>query len=482
MNKEGINLDDSQRRGRNKVKKVSIAIAALMLTAFLALPAQGEENKDLWSLSTFVQSAKIQYMHVYVPGGKRRSDLYVAIDMMRDASRRYPHVPEVYFMLGTFFAEINALDTMVAYFDSVETSCADQSVDPKYRTQCYKSKEGFIAKIAKFRQKYWEESFNDGVNILSQYDTVVARKKGAPEDSIQIYDSLKAATFNLAKSDFEQSLMVRPKDSSAVRSYTALGVLYQRDERYLDAIEAYKSCMKISGENAEMIGRVADAYNILEDWKNAIIWYERYLDYMPKDLNALLPISVAYSRINDYEKWYEYTERALQVDSTNIPVLFNAGQYWFLKMQESIAAMSDVSDSTPNADAKRKELETEAAGLRDKAAGYFEKIIAINSQDADALRRLGLLYLFGQKSQDAADVFERYLAINPNDASVLDYLGQAYIKMQNFDKAIVPYETIIKSDPGNVDVWERLEDLYRYTNQADKADKAAATIEELKKM
>jgi len=473
------------------VKKVSIAIAALVLMSFLALPVQGEENRDLWSLSTFIQSAKIQYQHVYKKS-KLRSDLYVSIDLMRDASRRYPHVPEVYFMLGTFFTEIHALDTMVAYFDSLETYCADQSVDAKYRTDCYKSKEGFLAKVAAIKQKYWEESFNDGANYLTQYDTVVAAKKRSPEDSIKYYDSLRVAAFDITKSSFEQSILVRPKDSLLVRSYTALGALYQRDERYLDAVEAYKSGMKISGESAEAVSRIANAYISIPDWKNSIVWFERYLDYISKPetsstvsvvyVNTLINLSIAYNQIDDFDKGYEYTERLLKEDSSNVQGLSAAGQYWFFKMQESISAMSEIADSVPNAEAKRKEMEAKTAELRSKAIEYFDKVITNDPENAVALRRLGLLYLLSDKNQQAAEVFEKYIAIDPNDVSILDFLGRAYIRLQNLDKAIATYETIVNNDPGNISAWEELETLYNHTNQSEKAEKAAATVKELKKM
>lgn len=460
------------------MKKVGKIIAVLLVTVLLVPLAKSEENRDLWPLSTFIQSAKIQYQHVYKKT-RLREDLYWSIDLLRDASGRFGHVPQVYFMLGSFFAEINALDTMSAYFDSTMTYCADTTVDKKYRKNCYK-KDNYEKTIADFRLKYWEESYNDAVEYLNQYDTIVAQlERAVDEDSIRSLDSTKAVAFDLCLHNFEQAVMVKPEES---KSLGGIGILYQRENQNEKAVEYYKKALKLDGESADGVSRIAYAYITIPDWDSSIVWFEKLLEHDSTNTSALINLSVCYSSINDYDKSYEYIEKLLELEPNNTQSLFNAGQYWFLQMQDAAAAMADVSDSLPDAKTKKKEMEELTAKHRDKAAGYFERILEVNPEDIDALKRLGILYLLGQKLEDAAAVFAKNAEVSPNDNDALDYLGRTYIQMGDFKRAVEPYEKLLENDPGNLDAWERIEELYRYTDQPDKAENAKVKIEELKKL
>jgi len=462
------------------VKKISLLIAVLLMAAILAPATMAQENRALWSLSTYVQSAKIQYAHVYKKKGKLRSDLYMSIDLMREASGRYPRVPEVYNMLGSFFAEIRAVDTMIAYFDSVEITCADQSIPAEYRKNCYKVDDNFIEVINGIRQKFWEESYNDGVEFLRQYDTIRVMKANAPtDDSAKVIEALREKAINMCLHSFETAKKLKPKDPLA---YNGMGILLEREKKHPEAIDQFKEAMRLKGEDSVSVSRIAYAYIEIPDWKNAIIWFERLLDYTPKNTSVMINLSIAYSQLNEYDKAQEYNEKVLAVESTNAQALFNAGQYWFMKMQEAAVAISDVPDSAKDAEARRKELDAQALDARTKAEGYFERIIANNPNDKDALKRLGILYLLSQQNEKAAEAFAKHMAVDSTDASVLDYLGRAYIQMGKFQEAIRPYEILISTDPGNAEGWERLEELYRYTNQPEKADQAKKTAEDLRKM
>lgn len=451
---------------------------ALILTAALAGPVVAQESK-CQTQQCFVQSAKIYYK-VYKKT-KLREDLYHCIDLLKEASASFPHRPELYYYLGTFYAEINATDTMVAYFDSVKTYCDDESIDKSQQNNCYKG-DKYIEKMAKLREDIWERSYNDGVNYMGQYDTVLAmigRAPGDNEDSLKVLDSLKQEAFKLSKENFDQALLAKPKDP---RTYDALAVLSEREKNYQGAIDIYKKELDLMGEDSALASKMAYAYIYLPDWDSAVTWFNKYLTYAPDDANALINMSVAYNRLDNYEKWYEYLARALQIQPDNTQLLFNAGQYWFLKMQEANDSLSNISDSTAAGKERRKPFEEQVATDRDSATVAFEKVIKINPQDADALKRLGILYLIATETEKAVDVFKQYLDINPNDLSILDYLSRAYIILEQSENAIPPLEKIVQIDPGNLDAWERLADIYKYNGMPDKAKQAQAKVDELKKL
>jgi len=457
-----------------------------MLAVLFVIPAiLADENQELWNKSTFVQSAKIQYQHVY-SRTHARSDLQHAIDLIDQAIAKFGRDPELYFIQGTFYAEVNALDTMIMYFDSVKTFCDDETIDEKLRKNCYK-KEKYIEKIAKFRQKYWEDSYNDGVEMLRQYDTTRAwMERSTNPDSVKIIDSLSQLTYKKAKENFGLAIKMMP-DSSI--TYDAIGILEENAGNQMAAAEGYKKAMEYRGLDAAGASRVAYMYiqmpeseNKEAKWDSSIVWFEKYLEFKKDDVNALINLSVAYSVNGDLEKSHEYTMKVLEVDPENIQALTSAGQYYFSHMQDAALAIQDIPDDDANAESRKKELEAEAEEYRKKAEEAFSTAVNVDPQNGDAWRLLGIMRLLSGNSADAATAFEKYLEINPTDLSVLDYLGRAYIQVPDYEKAIVAYEKVVEIDRGNEDAWERLSELYSTVGRTVDADKAKAKYEELKKL
>jgi len=440
---------------------MKIAIV-FVLALVLVAPAAAQEQKCK-SLSCFVQSAKIHYQQVYKKT-KLRDDLYHCIDLLKEASDMFPQRPEVYYMLGTFFTEFNAIDTMVAYFDSVEIFCNDESIDKKYRKNC----DDYFDKMEKLRQDTWEREYNDGVNYLQQFDTIRAMIERAPSDnpdSLHTLDSLKTTAFDLSKKSFEKAMMVKPMEPF---TYEGLAILLEREENHQQAIDLYKKAMDLLGEDSALVAKTAYAYIEIPDWENAIAWFEKYLEYAPEDPNALINLSVAYNAIGNYDKWYEYTREVLNIDPDNTQLLFNAGQFWFMKMQD--AASQEQVDSAA------------VSAYRDSAAHFFEEIVNVDPNDTDAIKRLGVLYLLGQNPEKAADVFEQYMEVDSSDVDVLDYLGRTYIMLEDTKAAIRPYRLLVEQTPDDFDAWERLAELYEYNGMMDQAEKAQARADSLKNL
>jgi tetratricopeptide (TPR) repeat protein len=440
---------------------MKIAIVFVLAT-ILTVPAMAQEQK-CQSLSCFIQSAKIQYQQVY-RRTKLREDLYHCIDLLKEASVMFPKRPEVYYMLGTFYAEINAIDTMVAYFDSVKIFCDDETIEEKYRKGC----DDYYEKMDDLRQATWETEYNDGVSYLEQYDTIramIERTSPDNEDSLKTLDSLRKTAYTLSKNAFDIAMMVRPEEPL---TYDGLAILLEREENHQEAVNLYMKAMELLGEDSALVAKTAYAYIYIPEWEKAIDWFEKYLEYAPTDPNALINLSVAYNSIGNYDKWYEYTRKVIDLRPENTQLLFNAGQYWFMKMQ-------DAASQTPVDSAQ-------VSTYRDSAAHFFQEIVEIDRNDADAIKRLGLLYLLGQEPQKAAAVFEQYMGVDSTDVDVLDYLGRAYIMLGDTKAAIRPYKLLLDQKPADFDAWERLAELYEYNGMMDEAQQAQSTADSLKNL
>ncbi len=462
--------------------KIFRYIVAMILIFALATPSiMGAENRGLWSESNYVQSAKIHYRHVYKKS-KRREDLYHCIDLIREAADRFGHRPQLYYMLGTFYAEINAIDTVIAYFDSVETFCADESIEEKYRKNCYK-KDNYKKKMANLRKDRWESSLNDAVENIALYDTVMVWKSAAPtDDSAKIIEEKGDLIFAEAEEGFKEAILVLPDEA---RSYSALAALYQRKQMNKEMIDLFLKEIELTGENDEVMSRIAYAYISLSDWENTIIWFEKYLEGNPTDINALINLSVAYQSVKNTEKWFEYSERAIEVDPQNSQLVLGMGSYWYTAMQNATVAQGEIADSLPDASEQKAALENERIEAMGKSMSYFNRALDISPDNLDALRLTGILCLLSgdiKKTDIGIDMFERYVAINPSDNNILDYLGRMFIIKGDTKAAIKPYEMIVENDPSDVDAWERLSELYEYNSMPVKSKEAKAKADELNKI
>lgn len=457
------------------------AVAAILILTIVAPSIRASENRSLWSESSYVQSAKIHYRHVYKKS-KRREDLYHCIDLLREAADKYGHRPNLYYQLGMYYAEINAIDTVIAYFDSVETFCADELIEEKYRKHCYK-KDNYKKGMMNLRKDRWETAYIDAVDYIEQYDTVMIwMSLSLTDDSTAVLQGKADTIFDLAETGFREALLVLPEEP---RTFGALAALYQRREMSKEMVELLLQESAIVGESDELTQEIAYAYISIPDWENTIIWYEKYLANNPTDVGALINLSLSYRAVDNTAKWYEYAERVLEVDPQNSQMMVDLGQYWNMKMQDVTAAQGEINDSTPGGEGKRAELEAKRIESLDKAMEKFNQAHAIDPEDLSALRWIGILCLLSgdkDKTGTGIDAFEKYIAIDPNDVDILDYLGRAYINNGDTKGAIKPYEMLVEIDPGLVDAWERLTELYNVNKMPEKSKAAQAKAEELSKI
>ena len=453
------------------------SIVACMVIATAVMPCDVPQGHLNWSRSTYVQSAKIQYQQVY-RHTKERKDLYYSIDLLKEAACRFGSDPDLFFMLGTFYAEINCVDTMSAYFDSVEIKCGDSTLAKDKRSNCTKG-ENYFKKMADLRKNKYEKAINDGNNFVTQFDTLrVLREKNPSEDSAKALDTKKKSALDQAQQCFQQAILANPKDP---KTYQAMAMLYRDDKDYPKAIETYRQAMRAGGETSELVGSMAECFILIPQWDSSITWYEKELNINPKDTTALINLSVAYNNIGDFDKWHEYVEKVIALEPGDAQFLEYDGMFWEMKMQSTSSAEADIADTVKGAEEKRAALEKEWNGYADKAVASFEKSIAANPKQTESLKRLGRVCLMREAYAKAAENFEKFIAIDSSNISVFDYLGRAYIFLQKYEPAIRPYEMIIEKEPQNVGAWQHLADLYHFTNKTDKEEKARAKVLELQK-
>lgn len=90
-------------------------------------------------------------------------------------------------------------------------------------------------------------------------------------------------------------------------------------------------------------------------------------------------------------------------------------------------------------------------GKAPQAREQFEKVLAIDPNDAPAIQNLGILALRGGDVNGAVSYLTRSLALNPNLPLALNTLGVAYAQMNDYGRAVDAWNRAVEVDPRQYD-------------------------------
>jgi len=115
-----------------------------------------------------------------------------------------------------------------------------------------------------------------------------------------------------------------------------------------------------------------------------------------------------------------YYDKALQINSTDINVLYN------------------------------KALALDNLGRLNEAITYYDKVLAIKPDDIDTLNNKGLALDSLGKHNEAITYYDKILDINPNDTDALYNKGLALDSLGKHDEAISYYDKVLEIDPADI--------------------------------
>jgi len=112
-----------------------------------------------------------------------------------------------------------------------------------------------------------------------------------------------------------------------------------------------------------------------------------------------------------------------------------------------------------------KGLNSMLAKRNPEAAGYFQKVLAIDPNHVDTLLRLGISQLREKNPHEAILVHQKALGLDPDNQEVMFSLAADYEEAKRFDDALEMYKKILSRDSSNLTALIRMRDLYQRLNQ-----------------
>jgi tetratricopeptide (TPR) repeat protein len=248
-----------------------------------------------------------------------------------------------------------------------------------------------------------------------------------------------------------RSYLVGHADSA--ESLYLLGYVLNRQNRPADSLEVYTKAAALKPPLGDDLKIVGLNYVLLDDYKDAIKWLEKAVEFDPKNHEAWYFLGRAYytrSRIAEAKAAFE---RALQLNPNDAKAENNLGL-----VLESEAHPSEAIEAYKKAIAWQQNSEARSE------QPYLD---------------LGGLLLDQDRAEEALPILEEAVRLAPANSLCRMKLGTAYLRTSRLDNAQIQLERAAKLDPENAAIHFQLGKLYKQMHSMERAHKEFARAEEI---
>ncbi len=308
-----------------------------------------------------------------------------ALAQLEKAVNLYPDNAEAWYLYGEVNGQLKNYDKMIEAFKKVE-ELGNQFAD----------------KIKNDRQRFFAQSYNDGVKDYQNYPKI---RETDPEKARKVMESAinNFRVANEINPTYQAARMVGicyqildEKDNAikaysnliesypdSAEAYSDLGSLYFFTQKYDKAIEALNKSVALDSNNATAYTLLAQTYDFKKDTKNAIVAYRKAI------------------KLNPEEKALPFNLGLLLVNTAN-------------------------SEGTSPEDKKV---------LLNESIEYFNMVLEMDPEFKEAYQLKGQSELLLEKYEDARDTLSEGVEYFPDDANMWYNLGVAYAHTNQKKKA-----------------------------------------------
>jgi tetratricopeptide (TPR) repeat protein len=284
-----------------------------------------------------------------------------------------------------------------------------------------------------FQRERLEEAEKEALKAFTmnpndpEYGTLVAdvyTKRDAPTLAIEAYEKALAM----------------PGAKPTARVLHSLGVLYQQEKRYNDAIAKYRESAQADSNFAPAWKDMGALYSLAKRNDEAARAYLRYAQIVPGDPEGLLGLAEACLKTKRYKQALDAAEKAYAKDSTKVEIRLSLARAAFLNKDKGRASAiySTVTDTTMLAAedyVRLGQFKLEAKDF-EGAEKDFQSAITRDSTQAEADYYLGFVDLRNERNDMAVEHFKRAIAQAPDNAAFFLNMGIAQMRMkQNLEAA-----------------------------------------------
>ncbi len=216
-------------------------------------------------------------------------------------------------------------------------------------------------------------------------------------------------------------------DEKDLPSYEALGVAQMMAKKIDDALATFDQAIKLAPRAARLYTHRAQVHAVKGDLEKALADLGKSLELDPKNLQSLLIRARLYQSVQNFDQALEDINRALEIE----PRLIVAREMRVglllaqKKFDQAARELELLSRGDPDNIERLLQLAAiyNAAENTEKAIEIFDKILAKDAGNWQALRGRGDTYLGLGKHAEAIADFEAGLKIKPDDSGILNNIA-----------------------------------------------------------
>ncbi len=310
------------------------------------------------------------------------------------------------------------------------------------------------------------------------------------------------------------SAKLMPKAAVAAKRVTTAELEGENRQAYAQAYEEfrvsnYAQAAPFLKDIVVAEPRFADGYRMLVeceekqgDYKKAITYYQKYLEFYPNNEKDWFNLSLLYSKIKDMDRAVEACKRA-----TDINPDYEKGKRRLVNLYAATGRTEELAAETTDEGIfkyalvlyKQKKLTetiervnmmqtptTDAHYLRgvcyrklnqdDKAIAAYNQAIALNPNHFDATTELGVLYYNQTKYAEACEYFGKATAMKTNDTELSMFYGRALVFNKEPKRAISYLEKAVAANPKDQDAKRFLAYAYLAADKQYESEEAKAKV------
>ena len=244
-----------------------------------------------------------------------------------------------------------------------------------------------------------------------------------------------------------------------------LGFLYVGAEYYDEAILYFEKSLEYDPNNIEVLNDLAYAYEVKSDFASAIIVCNQILDADPYSIDSWIMLGKLYSLEEDFEKAIDAFDFALALDETNINILKLKAHCLLLseRSEEAIEMLKECIKMSPDESLLYLSLAECYMSLelyKDvlKSLSAYEDLVG---ETPESMAKKAHAYLLQGKIDEAVEFIDKALNADSDSFDVNMIAGEVYLKLNIPSGAEIFYKKALTLNEENAEeVLEKLVSVY----------------------
>lgn len=259
--------------------------------------------------------------------------------------------------------------------------------------------------------------------------------------------------------------ILRDEDTDLDVILSELGFLYVGAEYYDEAILYFEKSLEYDPANIEVLNDLAYAYEVKADFASAIIVCNQILDADPYSIDSWIMLGKLYSLEEDFEKAIDAFDFALALDETNMLVLKLKAHCLLLseRSEEAVAMLKECISMSPDESHLYLSLaecymSLEQYGEVLKALLEYENLVG---ETPESMAKKAHVCLLQGKIDESVEFIDKALNADSDSFDVNMIAGEVYLKLNIPSGAEIFYKKALSLNEDNAEeVLEKLVSVY----------------------